>query len=1241
MQFSQLYANAALLCLLLPLEGLTIAAVARSQALPIPPAQPETTMAETPDRANHSPNSISSDPPKILSNSVSQANIQPISVSPLQPPAQPNLQTQINLQTPVQTLAQTPAQTPAQANPVLQTPEKPIVTILSPTANTHLDTPASTITVQSSDGWQLDLRVNGIAVDKKLIGRTEQDARTGLVTQTWYGVGLQTGNNIITAQIIQDGRVLTAAQTQVIVRGEFSSIRMESTETRIPADGKSTATLRGQLVDAQGQRSNRDAIVTLSTTAGEFIGKDGNPDQPGFQVKAENGQFAAQLRSGLEARTVNLKAQVGGLEAFGQILFETNLRPAIATGVVNIRVGRRGTDFFGSLKDFLPPDGNYKTIVDANAAVFATGKLGDWLFTGAYNSDRALNQTCEGTTRLFRQDQFCENQYPIYGDGSKSDIVAPSIDQVYLRFEKTSKVPRAGIDYAMWGDYNTEEFSNKSQEFTASTRQLHGFKANYNIGDLQATALFANNVEGFQRDTVAPDGTSGYYFLARRFIKEGSEDIFVELEELNRPGTVLERKKLNRGPDYEIDYDRGSLLFRQPILRTDVASDGTPLVRRIVATYQYDQPGSNNKIYAGRLRYHFSREQNQESWLGATYWKEDLGARQFELYGADAYVALGSKGSLIAEYARANNSSDSLGLVSGSAYRLEAQGELMKGVQARAYYRSADSGFANNATISFVPGQTRYGAQVSAKIGNTTSLRAQYDRERNFGIAAQPIVNTFDLFTPREAPTPGSKVDNAITTLSVGVQQKLGKADLSVDWLHRDRKDNINPSVNGKSDQLRSRFTLPITDRLTFLAQNELTLSAQNDAYYPDRTLVGLDWNVMPGINVQLAQQWFTRGQFAGQSITSLALAGDYKLFPETTVNARYGIYSDGGSWQTSGTIGLKQGIRFSPGLRMDLAYERVFGSFIGQTATGAQFTQPFAPGQSAASLGVQGGDTYSIGIEYNDSPSFQTSARLERRTSSTGANTVISAGATGKLSPSLTALLRYQQASAANPGIIGLGTTANLKLGLAYRDLQSDKFNALFRYEYRKNPSSTPDSILFASGTGSDEHLFGLEAIYAPSWQWEFYGKFALRNSKTYLADDLTVSTTTTLAQLRTTYRFDYSWDVAAEARWLGQPKTGYSETGLAIEAGYYLTPNLRLSAGYAFGRVNDRDFDNDRSAGGFYAGLTFKVNELFNGFGLQKVSKPKDSGNTVAKHLTTSAGSQPDNSRNRSSPATSLHID
>ncbi len=1112
------------------------------------------------------------------------------------------------------TNASTVTPTPEMPEATQENKQQSSVKILTPTVDTVLDVPAATVILQYPVGTQVELRVNDQVVDTSLVGQTETDASSNLVTQTWYGVSLQEGDNTIAVQGVGNGAVASPTSVKVQVRGAPKQLKVETQEARIPADGRSTATVQGQLLDENGNRSNRDAVVTLETSAGEFVDADYDRNRPGFQVQAKQGQFIAHLRSGLEAKTVRIRATANDLEAFTQLQYETALRTSLTTGVLNLRWGARGTDYFGSFRDFLPTDKDNHNQLDVSGAAFATGRVGEWLFTGAFNSDRPINQDCNCNNRLFGTYQSSEKNYPVYGDNSTVTRTTPSTDNLYLRLERSAKIPGADPDYVMWGDYNTEEFATASQQFTAITRQLHGFKANYNLGNLQVTGFYGNNVEGFQRDTIAPDGTSGYYFLSRRLLIAGSEDVFIELEELDRPGTVLQRERLSRGVDYDIDYDRGTLLFHKPLLRTDIDEEGRVLVRRIVATYQFESQEKDTNIYAGRVRYHFSRTLNQESWVGATYLRENQGNRNFELYGADALISLGGKGQLIAEYAHSSNDSEFLGQVSGSAYRIEVEGQITDGIKGRAYYRSADTGFSNNATVSFVPGQTRYGAQLQARLSATTNVRLQYDHEDNQGVAPRPIESLSEFLNPLTEPIPGSAVDNSITTIAAGIQQRIGRATLEEDFIYRNREDRIAPyALSGSSSQLRSRLTWPITHTLTFRAQNELTLfSGKGDTVYPDRTALGLDWAVYPGIKVSLAHQWFTSGQYSGQSITSLGVTGDYKLGSNTTLTGRYSIVGGMDGLTSEGAIGLNHRWNIAPGLHMDLAYEHVFGNFLGRTGAGTRFQQPFAFGQGASALGVAAGSSYSVGLEYTDNPNFQARARFEHRTSSQGSNTVISASATGKISPALTALFSYHQASSANINLsgleggskAGLATTVNLRLGLAYRDPNDDRFNALLRYEYRKNPATIPDTILLGSGTGSEEHVFSAEAIYAPNWQWEFYGKYAFRSSTSYLANDLVGTSTVSLAQLRATYRLGYNMDLVGEARWITQPSASYSELGFLLEVGYWLTPNLRLSAGYAFGQVDDRDFSGSRSAGGPYVGLTVKLNDLFGSFGQPRIA-------------------------------------
>ncbi len=1093
--------------------------------------------------------------------------------------------------------------------PVAQAIPAGAVQILSPEVNTVLDVPAATVILQYPMGADLELRVNDQVVDRSLIGRTETNSATSQILENWYGVGLEVGENIIT--VTPRGETNPLASVIIQVAGQPTRLTVDTREARAPADGRSTARVEGQLLDDNGNPSNWDTVVTLTASDGQFIGADHAPDQPGFQVETTNGYFSAELQSPITAQRVQIKATALNMEAYNQVQFTTQQRPSLVTGMVDLRFGPGGTDFHDSFRDFLPLDEDNGYELDVDASVFALGNVGEWLFTGAFNSDRPLNEDCRGETSLFRASASCENAYSVYGDDSTSDVVAPSIDRFYARLERTSPVPDAGTDFIMWGDYNTEEFANSSQMFTATNRQLHGFKFNYNLGDLAVTGLFANNIEGFQRDTISPDGTSGLYFLSRRLVIPGSESIFLELEELDRPGTGVERTELFRGTDYDVDYDRGTILFRRPVLRTEVGEFGAVLVRRIVATYQFEGEDGSTNLFGGRLQYNLSRTLNQESWVGTSYIRENQGNRNFELFGADTQISFGDDLQLIAEYARSSNDFDLSGPVSGSAYRLELDGSAGDWLTGRAYFRSTDAGFSNNATTSFQAGQTRYGAQASVQVAENTSVRAQYDHEDNFGVAPRPITSLSELLDPGTSPTPGARVDNSLTTVSLGLAHQIDNTQLEFDWIHRDRTDRISPNaLTATSDQIRTRLTTDIADDLTIYAQNELNISSESDPLYPNRTLFGADWQVMPGVSVGLSQVFYGDGGFnVRDSLTSFNVSGDYDLGEDTTVRGRFSLIED---QQIGGTIGLDHGITLGPGLRLDLSYEHVFSNTFGTTAAGTQFSQPFAVGDGASALGLTSGDSFSVGLNYTDNPDFQANAQFEYRTSSQGSNLNFRASALGRLSPAVTTLFNYEFLDSANQNLGDLPASHQVKLGLAYRDPNDDRFNALLRYEYRKNSTLIPDTLLFGTDTGNSEHLFSGEAIYAPNWRWELYGKYAFRHSTTRIGgstsgdiqvDDFVSNGSVHLAQMRATYRLGYAWDLTGEARWIGG--SGYSEVGFSAEAGYYITPSLRLSAGYNFGSANDRDFSgSNRSAGGVFFGVTAKLDSLFGDFGIQEVA-------------------------------------
>ncbi|MEB3226243.1 MAG: invasin domain 3-containing protein [Synechococcus sp.] len=1075
---------------------------------------------------------------------------------------------------------------------------QPTVQFISPGPGNVLEKNSSAVVIEVPTGSTTTLRVNGAAVDPNQIGQLETNGSTGRVRQTWYGVIFGPGENTLEATATLNGTTVSNA-IQVQAPGDVAKLRLSTVETRVPADGRSPVTIQGTLLDENGNRASGGGRITLEATAGEFLGEDAGPEAPGFQVDAKDGEFTATLQSSLDSGPVQIRARLFELEAYTQVQFETALRPSLLTGVINLRVGADNTDYFSSYRDFLQPDADGETTVELDGAAFATGKVGDWLLTAAFNGDRPLNEACETcTNRLFRADQATEKPYPIYGDNSTVRNLTPSQDSLFFRLERSPKIPGAvDPDYIMWGDYGTaQEFATPSQEFSALSRQLSGAKLNYNFGNLQISALYSQGGEAYQRDTLQPDGTSGFYFLTQRLVVPGSEEVYFELEELERPGTIIQRDRLQRGQDYEIDYDRGSLVFTDPVLRTEVGDNGEVLVRRIIITYQ-NESSEDNRVYGGRLRYHLNRNPGQASWLGATYFREDQGARNLELYGVDAQIHLGENYKFIGEYAQSQNNSAELGEVSGSAYRFELDAKFADGFTGRAYYRRADTGFANQSTVSFVPGQTRYGIDLNAQLSPSTRLRFNYDHEKNEGVSIRPIVTLGDLINAGQEGIPDGLVDNELTTITAGLAQRFGQANLNVDLLFRDRLDYLNPENNGSSTQLRTTFNSPLSQSLKLRLTNQTTLSADADAVFSDRSQIGLDWQIAQGVTLNLNQNWYHSGTLAGQSTTNLSLNGEYKPWHNTILSARYDIENFSTGMQDAATFGLKHNWAIFKNLDLDFAYEKVVGNlFVGGDGT---------VGQGAArSIGVRGGDSLSIRGRYRgggNGENFQAEAGYEFRNTNGSGTSNITASIRGKLSPSLTALANFDRRFAAGQATRGLPPTSNLRLGLAYRNPNSDKFNALIRYEYRKNPNTIPETLLIGQGNDVTEHLFAGEAIYAPHYRWEFYGKLGYRHSTLKLAEDFAATSAATLAQLRATYLLNRQFDLTGGIRWINQHTAGYSEMGWLAEVGYYATPNLRLAVGYSSGRVNnDRDFSGSRSDGGFYAGVTLKLDSLFD-FGRQ----------------------------------------
>ena len=327
-----------------------------------------------------------------------------------------------------------------------------LVKILTPKANAVLENISSTVVIQFPEEAKVILQVNDKPVNASQAGRTEINPITKIVTQTWYGVIFDTGENKLSVLATTDGQKYSETAIAVVVPGQPDALKVSTIESHVPADGQSIARVKGKFIDKEGATAIWDEIVTLNSSDGQFVGTDLEPDLPGFQVKTNKGEFIASLQTGFDPKKVTIQAKARDLEAYTQIQFKNTLRERpLLTGFANVRIGAQGTDYYDSFRDFLPLDEDNSATVDFDSAAFLTGSLGRWTYTGAYNSDRSLNEDSRGENRIFRSYSNSEEQYPIYGDSSTTEVVTPSISRVYFRLERNSKIELADTDFFIWG----------------------------------------------------------------------------------------------------------------------------------------------------------------------------------------------------------------------------------------------------------------------------------------------------------------------------------------------------------------------------------------------------------------------------------------------------------------------------------------------------------------------------------------------------------------------------------------------------------------------------------------------------------------------------------------------------------------------------------------------------------------------------------------------------------------------
>lgn len=278
-------------------------------------------------------------------------------------------------------------------------------------------------------------------------------------------------------------------------------------------------------------------------------------------------------------------------------------------------------------------------------------------------------------------------------------------------------------------------------------------------------------------------------------------------------------------------------------------------------------------------------------------------------------------------------------------------------------------------------------------------------------------------------------------------------------------------------------------------------------------------------------------------------------------------------------------------------------------------------------SLAGDGQSTMAVAgaVQWRPSERWQTSARLEWRRSEPGAGArqqpaadpglpvaswlgesfrswLSTVTVARKLSRDWTAIARNYYLLNDYAGALRNSYENRLQGGLAWRDTDTNRFNALFRYEYWTRRDATmalwaDAADQLAPSDGFDKHIVSLHTDWHPQRNWWLSNRLAAKRQTDRFGAERD-RYTAWLAGGRLTYDISERWDVSGLLYRFWSP--GHArQHAIGVEAGYLVTQNLWLSAGYNVLGFREPDMSgSDYTRRGLFVRLRFKFDEtLFGG--------------------------------------------
>ena len=1001
--------------------------------------------------------------------------------------------------------------------------------ILTPEEGQALNKHHITITALAQIGVSLRLTVNGAVVDEQKtmgannfgidISKTPQAASEKLIGAcSFVSIKLLSGPNQIKVTVLDGDYKDFTIQRMVHVIGTPAKIDISAFEEQLPPKSQTELTITVQ--DEWGYPVLNGTFVTISlqNEYGQLLTPDVNPNTWGTQLRTQDGIAQAILVASKEVGQTTVTATCNQISASKTIQFTTPVHPFMLVGVADAQVG-----YLTSNGD---TGGKYEQEVynEKRLALYTRGTLfSNYLLTGSYDSARKFQD------RLFR-DLDPDRLYPLYGDSSSIFYEAQSSGKTYIKLEKDKC-------YALWGDYNTEFSGN---ELAAYERSFNGAKLRLDNPNYKLTAVSAKTNRTIARDEIQGLGISGFYFLTKVPVVQGSEKVKIEIRDRYHSEVVLRSKVKYRYNDYDIDYEQGSIFFKQPIPSRD--SEHNPVW--IVVIYETASASEKDLVLASHGEVNFKNIVGSgfDASLGATIVDEDNDIRAYQLRGVDGSLVFPMQTTFSAEFVESSSFS-----IKDNAWKMQLDSIPYKGLMLKAYYREIGDKYDNLSSPISEIGTLKYGANAHWRIRDISELQVEHYHTKQ-PISQMDITSTsadykHHILLPSAAP--------------ITVQAKVEDLLLR----NNDKKQDTHSTLATGSLRYQA------TKRFSATVQRDQRILGEKQTYKPNATDINLNYEVIDGLVLNLQHKIEDKDPLRLDATTfGISSKASENLFA-------YGKYQIGGivaGQRNQALIGLKNRWRIRESLAVNVAFER---SKIIDNISGAGDY-----------------DALSFSTEYLPRAPIKGSAKYEIRKdfSTTKQNAEVSMdlkiydglSIIGKHSFYLDKRKLLQQ----KLNLIKNHST----VGLAFRPVNSNKLNGLAKIDIKQE-----DNNIIEPALDSLVIIGSAEGVYQPLLPIQIMGKYALKR-----AQETSLSiTSTTLTDIyigRLTYQFAHRWDVAGEYRMLHQHQTNDYEHAYAAEIGVWPMNNIRIALGYNFRGSVEPDFpDSEYWAQGPFFRIETKFTE------------------------------------------------